>query len=41
MKNGRGKQLNRDRSVFEGYFKSDLPNGIGRQIFSNGEVYEG
>ena len=36
QRNGRGRQLNSDGSVFEGCWKDDLAHANGRKIFTNG-----
>lgn len=41
MRNGRGKQVWEDFSLYEGYWIDDKANGRGRLIHGDGEVYEG
>lgn len=41
MRNGRGKQVWEDFSLYEGYWVDDRANGRGRLIHANGDVYEG
>jgi len=39
---GRGKLVNCETgSLYEGYFREDVPFGIGRIIYQNGDYYEG
>jgi hypothetical protein len=39
---GRGKLVNRETgALYEGYFRDDVPFGIGRIILQNGDYYEG
>jgi hypothetical protein len=33
--------LNSEFSVYEGYLKDDKAHGLGKHIYSNGDVYEG
>ena len=40
-RNGRGKQVWEDSSLYEGYWKDDKANGRGRLIHPNGDFYEG
>ena len=39
MRNGRGKQVWEDFSLYEGYWKDNKANGRGRLIHPNGDVY--
>jgi len=39
MRNGRGKQVWDDYSLYEGYWKDNKANGRGRLIHPNGDVY--
>ncbi len=41
MRNGRGKQVWEDFTLYEGYWADDRANGRGRLIHTNGDVYEG
>ena len=41
MRNGRGKQVAQDYTLYEGYWRDDIYEGRGRMIYANGEVYEG
>ena len=42
QKVGRGKLVNRETGgLYEGYFRDDIPFGIGRIILQNGDYYEG
>ena len=41
MRNGRGKQVWDDHSLYEGYWIDDKANGRGRLIHADGDVYEG
>jgi hypothetical protein len=38
---GRGKQIWPDGSLYEGFWRNDKANGKGRLIHSDGDVYEG
>jgi hypothetical protein len=40
-RNGRGKQVWPDYTLYEGYWVDDRANGRGRLIHANGDVYEG
>jgi hypothetical protein len=40
-KEGNGRLIKADGSVFEGYFHEDKKHGFGRTYFSNGDVFEG
>jgi hypothetical protein len=39
MRNGRGKQVWEDFSLYEGYWRNDKANGRGRLIHPDGDVY--
>ena len=41
LRHGRGLQVWKDGSKYEGYWKQDMANGKGRLIHSDGDVYEG
>mmetsp|Transcript_6462 Transcript_6462/g.6021 ORF Transcript_6462/g.6021 Transcript_6462/m.6021 type:complete len:188 (+) Transcript_6462:162-725(+) len=41
LRYGRGVQIWVDGSKYEGYWRSDMANGIGRLIHADGDVYEG
>lgn len=41
LRHGRGLQIWKDGSKYEGYWKNDMANGKGRLIHSDGDVYEG
>jgi hypothetical protein len=41
MRHGKGKQLWKDGSVYEGYWKNNMAHGKGRLIHSDADVYEG
>lgn len=41
LRHGKGLQIWKDGSKYEGYWKSDMANGKGRLIHSDGDVYEG
>lgn len=41
MKNGRGKEIWKDGSVYVGYWRDDKKNGFGRMIYNNGDVFDG
>ena len=41
FRDGRGKQIWPDGSLYEGFWKNDKANGKGRLIHSDGDVYEG
>jgi len=41
VKEGRGMLIKYDGSLYEGYWKSDKPSFYGRNIYVNGEHYEG
>ena len=41
MKEGAGIMVNKEGSIYEGYWKNDKCNGNGRLIYSEGEYYEG
>lgn len=41
LRHGRGVQVWKDGSKYEGYWKNDMANGRGRLIHSDGDVYEG
>lgn len=41
VREGRGKQVWEDFSLYEGYWKEDKANGRGRLIHADGDVYEG
>jgi hypothetical protein len=38
---GRGKQMWKDGSIYEGYWLDNMAHGKGRLIHSDGDVYEG
>lgn len=40
-RDGRGKQIWPDGSMYEGFWRHDKANGKGRLIHSDGDVYEG
>lgn len=40
-KDGKGKQVWPDGSVYEGWWMNDKANGKGRLIHGDGDVYEG
>jgi hypothetical protein len=40
-RDGRGKQIWPDGSLYEGFWRNDKANGKGRLIHSDGDVYEG
>lgn len=41
MRDGQGKQVWADGSLYEGYWRNDKANGRGRLIHADGDVYEG
>ena len=41
VKEGRGMLIKYDGSLYEGYWKADKPAFYGRNIYANGEYYEG
>jgi len=41
VKEGRGLLIKYDGSVYEGYWKADKPCYFGRNIYTNGDSYEG
>jgi hypothetical protein len=41
IREGRGIQIWRDGSRYEGYWKNNRANGRGRLIHADGDVYEG
>ena len=41
QRDGQGKQIWPDGSVYEGFWKGDKANGQGRLIHADGDVYEG
>lgn len=41
LRQGRGIQIWRDGSKYEGYWLNDMANGKGRLIHADGDVYEG
>ena len=41
IREGRGKQIWPDGSLYEGFWRNDKANGKGRLIHSDGDVYEG
>jgi hypothetical protein len=41
MKEGRGVQIWKDGSCYEGMWKDDATNGLGRLIHADGDIYEG
>ena len=41
LRHGKGLQIWKDGSKYEGYWKNDMANGKGRLIHSDGDVYEG
>ena len=41
VREGRGKQVWADGSLYEGYWKNDKANGHGRLIHADGDVYQG
>jgi hypothetical protein len=41
MRNGRGKQVWQDFTLYEGFWEDDVQSGRGRLISGNGDVYEG
>ena len=41
LRDGRGKQIWADGSLYEGYWRNDKANGRGRLIHADGDVYEG
>ena len=41
VRDGKGKQLWADGSLYEGYWEGDKANGKGRLIHADGDVYEG
>ena len=40
-RDGKGKQVWPDGSMYEGFWRHDKANGKGRLIHSDGDVYEG
>jgi hypothetical protein len=40
-RDGMGKQIWPDGSLYEGFWDKDKANGMGRLIHSDGDVYEG
>ena len=40
-KEGQGKQVWLDYTIYEGFWENDLPEYRGRMIYPNGDVYEG
>ncbi|OMJ77103.1 hypothetical protein SteCoe_23375 [Stentor coeruleus] len=40
-RHGKGVNIWKDGSLYEGYWEKDKPNGRGRLIHSNGDVYQG
>ena len=41
IREGRGRQVWKDGSLYEGWFKNDKAQGRGRLIHADGDVYEG
>ena len=41
LRHGKGLQIWKDGSKYEGYWRNDMANGKGRLIHSDGDVYEG
>lgn len=41
IREGKGKQIWADGSVYEGYWKNSKANGRGRLIHADGDIYEG
>lgn len=41
IREGRGRQIWKDGSLYEGWFKNDKAQGFGRLIHADGDVYEG
>lgn len=41
MRHGRGRQIWKDGSIYEGFWKNDTAWGDGRLIHANGDVYFG
>ena len=41
VRDGKGKQIWADGSLYEGYWRNDKANGRGRLIHADGDVYEG
>jgi hypothetical protein len=41
LRDGRGRQIWADGSLYEGYWRRDKANGRGRLIHADGDVYEG
>ncbi len=41
LRHGKGVQVWKDGSKYEGYWRNDMANGRGRLIHSDGDVYEG
>ena len=38
---GKGRQIFKDGSMYEGWFKNDQAMGKGRLIHADGDIYEG
>jgi hypothetical protein len=41
LMDGRGKIIEPDGTIYEGYWRKGMKNGRGRLIYTNGDVYEG
>jgi hypothetical protein len=41
IREGKGKQIFKDGSIYEGWFKQDKAEGRGRLIHADGDIYEG
>ena len=41
QKYGKGIQVWKDGSIYEGFWKNDKANGKGRLVHANGDIYEG
>ena len=41
MKDGNGYLYYNDESTYDGEFKDDLPNGVGKKTFKDGSLYVG
>ena len=41
LRHGTGKQVWKDGSIYEGYWKDNMANGFGRLLHSDGDVYIG
>ena len=41
MKHGKGKQIWKDGTIYEGFWYEDKANFYGRMIHPDGDIYEG